>query len=147
MPTDFTPWSALAGGALIGLAASLLMLGNGRIAGISGILGRLLPPWAAGGDRDWMPRLTFLAGIIAAPLLLQASGAWDWPAAWLPGGSLLMAVAGLLVGIGTTLGSGCTSGHGVCGLARLSPRSLAATLTFMAVAVATVFVRRHLLEG
>ena len=146
MPTEFTPLAALGGGALIGLAAALLMLGNGRIAGISGILGRLLPPWQ-GADGDRLPRLAFLAGLIAAPLLLSWSGLWALPAAVLPGGGALMAAAGLLVGIGTTLGSGCTSGHGVCGLARLSKRSLAATLMFMATAIATVYVQRHLLGG
>ena len=146
MPTEFTPLAALGGGALIGLAAALLMLGNGRIAGISGILGRLLPPWQ-GSDTDGLPRLAFLAGLIGAPLLLSWSGLWAMPAAVLPGGTALMVAAGLLVGVGTTLGSGCTSGHGVCGLARLSKRSLAATLVFMAAAIATVFVQRHLIGG
>lgn len=146
METAFTPWSALAGGALIGLAASLLMLGNGRIAGISGILGRLLPPWQE-ADADRLPRLAFLVGLIAAPLLLAWSGAVTLPPTLLPGGTALMAAAGLLVGVGTTLGAGCTSGHGVCGLARLSKRSLVATLVFMGAAIVTVYLQRHLLGG
>jgi len=130
-------WAAL-GGALIGLSAGLTMLLLGRIAGISGILGSLLPPRPA-SDRLW--RLGFLAGLVLGPLLLLAGGSSGigQPALGLPG----MAAAGLLVGVGTALGSGCTSGHGVCGLARLSPRSLAATATFMGVAVAVVAVMRH----
>jgi len=133
-------WAA-AGGGLIGLAAGLLMLTLGRIAGISGILGSLLPPQAA-GDRLW--RAGFLAGLVLGPLLLwllrQDSGIGE-PALGLAG----MAAAGLLVGGGTALGAGCTSGHGVCGLARLSPRSLAATATFMLVGLATVAAMRHVL--
>ena len=132
---------ALAGGALIGAAAVLLMALEGRIAGISGIVGGLLPP-APAADRAW--RVAFLAGLVAGPLLVGALVAG--PAIGSPvvgiGGAI---AAGLLVGVGTALGSGCTSGHGVCGLARLSPRSLAATLTFMATAGATVFVLRHLI--
>ena len=122
------------------------MLGNGRIAGISGILGRLLPPWR-GGDGATGQRLAFLSGLVAAPALLSWSGLATVPAPTLPGGLGTMAAAGLLVGLGPTLGGGCTSGHGVCGLARLSRRSLMATLIFMAVAAATVFVRRHLPGG
>ena len=132
---------ALAGGALIGAAAVLLMALEGRIAGISGIVGGLLPP-APAADRAW--RVAFLAGLVAGPLLVGALVAG--PAIGSPvvgiGGAI---AAGLLVGVGTALGSGCTSGHGVCGLARLSPRSLAATLTFMATAGVTVFVLRHLI--
>lgn len=131
----------LLGGAMIGLAAVLLMGLLGRIAGISGIVGGLLPPGPA-GERGW--RLAFLLGLVAGPLLvglvLGRTGIGP-PLASLP----VLLAAGLLVGFGTVLGNGCTSGHGVCGLARLSPRSLAATLTFMASAVATVFVVRHLL--
>ena len=132
---------ALAGGGLIGAAAVLLMALEGRIAGISGIVGGLLPP-APAPDRAW--RVAFLAGLVAGPLLvgaLVAGPAIGGPAVGI-GGAI---AAGLLVGVGTGLGSGCTSGHGVCGLARLSPRSLAATLTFMATAGVTVFVLRHLI--
>lgn len=137
---EFWYWAA-AGGALIGLAAGLLMLGLGRIAGISGILGSLLPPKIAG---DWLWRAAFVVGLVVGPLvlpLLRGDDGIGQPALGLAG----MAVAGLLVGAGTALGSGCTSGHGVCGLARLSPRSLAATVTFMAVAVIVVAVMRHLI--
>ncbi len=137
----FTPVSALVGGALIGAAATLLMAANGRIAGVSGIVGELLPPWS--GDAGW--RLSFVAGLIAG------AGAYAWfdPAtairidASLP----VLALGGLVVGFGTRLGGGCTSGHGVCGLARLSGRSLAATLIFMAVAALTVYATRHGLGG
>jgi uncharacterized membrane protein YedE/YeeE len=133
--------SALAGGGLIGAAAVLLMALEGRIAGISGIVGGLLPPTPA-GDKGW--RIGFLVGLIAGPVLVAL--ALGIPAVGAPmvgiGGALL---AGALVGLGTGLGSGCTSGHGVCGLARLSPRSLAATLTFMATAALTVLLVRHIL--
>ena len=133
----FDPLSAAIGGALIGLAAMLLMLLTGRIAGISGILGDLLD--SGGSDRAW--RLAFAAGLVAAPLALALSGhALANPA--MPG-STIVAVAGLLVGIGTRLGSGCTSGHGICGIARLSPRSTAATVTFMATAMLVVATMRH----
>ena len=131
---------ALAGGALIGLAAALLYLLVGRIAGVSGIAGGLLPPVA--GDTRW--RIAFVLGLLAGPalaVLLTGRSGVGVPAASLP----MLAIAGLLVGVGTTLGGGCTSGHGVCGIARLSPRSLIATGVFMAVAVATVFVVRHAL--
>jgi uncharacterized protein len=132
----FDPVSAATGGALIGLSAILLMLLTGRIAGISGILGEL-----TGGDRGW--RIAFLAGLIAAPLALSAGG-YALRAPLMPG-LLAVAVAGLLVGFGTRLGSGCTSGHGICGIARLSPRSLAATVTFVAVAMLVVAITRHAL--
>jgi uncharacterized membrane protein YedE/YeeE len=130
---------ALFGGALIGAAAALLMLGLGRIAGITGIVGGLLPP--AAPDRLW--RVLFLAGLLAGPALAGALLGHDPvgpPAAGLP----VLALAGLLVGFGTGIGGGCTSGHGICGLARLSPRSLAATLVFMLAGGATVFAVRHL---
>lgn len=135
----FTPVSALLGGAMIGLAAVLLVLFNGRIAGISGIVGALLPPRPQGGA--W--RLAFVAGLLAAPWLYRLFA--PLPAASSPASWPLLVLAGLLVGFGTRLGSGCTSGHGVCGLSRLSLRSLVATLTFMACAFATVFVARHVL--
>jgi uncharacterized protein len=135
----FTPGPALAGGLLIGLAAAVLLLWAGRIAGISGIVGGLLRPVA--GDRAW--RLAFVAGLLAAPWVFAWFAAPVQPridAGW---GVLL--VAGLLVGLGTRYGAGCTSGHGVCGLSRLSLRSVAATAAFMATGFATVFVLRHLL--
>lgn len=135
----FTPWSSLAGGVLIGLSAALLILGSGRVAGISGIVGGLLKP--GGPDTVW--RLAFLGGLLAAPLLWRLFAALP-EAQPVTGGGMLV-VAGLLVGIGTRYGSGCTSGHGVCGLSRLSPRSLVATLAFMGAGFATVYVVRHLL--
>ena len=134
----FTPLAALAGGALIGLGAALLVLLNGRIAGISGVLGGLLRP--ARGDVAW--RAAFVGGLVGAPLAyaLQAAA----PAPRIDAGWGLLVLAGLAVGLGTRYGSGCTSGHGVCGLSRLSPRSLAATLAFMGAGFATVGVLRHL---
>jgi uncharacterized protein len=135
----FTPWSSLAGGVLIGVAASLFVLLNGRIAGISGLLGGALE-----GGEGRTEKLLFLAGLLLAPALWGIFAAL--PTLEFEGGGLGLLVAGLLVGVGTRYGSGCTSGHGVCGLSRLSPRSLAATLAFMASGFATVFVLRHLLE-
>ncbi|EZH76575.1 YeeE/YedE [Ectopseudomonas composti] len=138
---NFTPWSALAGGALIGLAASVFALANGRVAGISGLLGSLLQREGEGrGEKG-----AFILGLLLAPLLWGISA--DLPAIHFETGSLGLIVAGVLVGVGTRYGSGCTSGHGVCGISRLSPRSLAATLCFMAAGFATVFVLRHLLRG
>lgn len=143
--TAFTPWASLGGGVLIGLSAVMVMGLFGRIAGISGItagfLGAVLPTTGAPRDRDW--RMAFLLGLVAAPLALMLVG--KAPAQTVPANLSGMAVAGLLVGVGTALGSGCTSGHGVCGLARLSRRSLAAVVTFMTFGVATVFVLRHVL--
>jgi hypothetical protein len=141
--TTFAPLSGLAGGALIGLAAVVLMLTIGRIAGVSGIaLNAMLPGDGATG-RGW--RIAFLAGLPLGAALVTALGLKDWSAVSFPSSFALLAVAGALVGAGTTLGGGCTSGHGICGLARLSPSSLAATLVFMATAVATVFVLRHVI--
>ena len=137
--THFTPWASLAGGLLLGLAAALFILLNGRVLGISGIVAGVLRPRA--GDTGW--RLAFLAGLIAAPLAWSLFAAPVVPR--IAAGPALLVLAGLLVGWGTRHGSGCTSGHGVCGLARLSPRSLVATLAFMACGFATVFVLRHLL--
>ncbi len=134
--------AALLGGALIGLSASLLLLLNGRIAGISGIVGGLLPP--AAPDRDW--RLAFVGGLLVVGFgaTLFTPGVFDAAPVrgWAP-----TIVAGLLVGFGTSLGNGCTSGHGICGLSRLSPRSLASVLTFMGTAGVTVYVTNHLLGG
>jgi len=135
----FTPWASLAGGILIGLAAALLLLANGRIAGISGTLGGLLRP--ARGDVAW--RVSFLGGLFLAPLAWLTLRAM--PPAQIDHSPALLAAAGLLVGLGTRFGSGCTSGHGVCGIARLSPRSLAATACFMAAGIVTVFIVRHVL--
>lgn len=136
---NFTPWASLAGGMLIGLAASMFILLNGRIAGISGIIGGLLRP--AKGDVLW--RVAFIAGLIVAPLMY--ANAFTLPPVEVNASAAMLIVAGLLVGVGTRYGSGCTSGHGVCGLSRRSPRSLVATLSFMASGFLTVFVTRHLL--
>jgi uncharacterized protein len=138
--SHFTPWSSLAGGLLLGIAAALFILLNGRVLGISGILGGLLPPRS--GDAGW--RIAFIAGLLAAPAVWMLFAAPVVPR--IAAGPGLLVTAGLLVGWGTRYGSGCTSGHGVCGLARLSPRSLVATLAFMATGFATVFVLRHLLD-
>ena len=139
--TEFTPLASLLGGALIGLSAVLLMAWEGRIAGISGIAGRLLPPYA---DSQFMSRFGFVVGLVAAPLLMIAitgNPVVQTVSANLP----LMAAAGLIVGFGSVWGNGCTSGHGVCGLSRLSTRSMVATAVFMATAIVTVFVTRHLI--
>jgi uncharacterized membrane protein YedE/YeeE len=135
---NFTPWTALAGGALIGLAASFFAVMNGRVAGISGLLGSLLEGGEGRGEKA-----LFILGLLLAPLLWQLVS--YLPEIEINSGWLALTVAGLLVGVGTRYGSGCTSGHGVCGLSRLSPRSLAATLSFMAAGFGTVFVLRHLL--
>jgi uncharacterized membrane protein YedE/YeeE len=135
----FTPWSAIAGGLLIGLAAALFAILNGRIAGISSIVGGMFG--AVAGERLW--RLAFIAGLVAAPLAWAVFAAP--PQAQIDAGYSELIIAGLLVGIGTRYAGGCTSGHGVCGLARLSPRSLVATLCFMASGFITVYVLRHLI--
>lgn len=137
--THFTPIAALTGGLLVGLAAALFVVFNGRIAGISGIVGGLLRPKR--GDMAW--RAAFIGGLIVAPLLYRLFAAL--PEIQIDAGWPLLIVAGLIVGIGTRYGSGCTSGHGVCGLSRLSPRSMVATGTFMGAGFLTVFVVRHLL--
>ena len=136
---NFTPWNALAGGVLIGLAAAMFVLLNGRIAGISGILGGLLQ--FPKGDAGW--RVAFLLGLLIAPLVYGLFS--PLPAVRVDAGPATLIVAGLLVGIGTRYGSGCTSGHGVCGLSRWSPRSLVATAAFMAAGFAIVFAVRHLI--
>ncbi|PZU38867.1 MAG: YeeE/YedE [Acidovorax sp.] len=140
---SFTPWSSLVGGMLIGLAAALLIVLLGRIAGISGIVGALLQrsSWASVANWGW--RAAFVIGMVAAPLVWQLIA--PLPPMEMPSNPLVIVLAGLLVGFGTRLGSGCTSGHGVCGLSRLSLRSLAATLTFIGAGAATVFVVRHVL--
>ncbi|MBC7435930.1 MAG: YeeE/YedE family protein [Bdellovibrionales bacterium] len=135
----FTPWASLAGGILLGLASAIFILVNGRILGISGIVGGLFSPKS--GDVSW--RLTFLLGLLAAPIIYALAAGPIAPR--IDAGWVTVVIAGLLVGVGTRLGSGCTSGHGVCGLSRLSPRSLAATLAFMGAGFVTVFVMRHVL--
>lgn len=140
--TEFTPYLSMAGGALIGLAAVLLMAFSGRIAGLSGMLQGILPPVAV----DWAWKAAFLAGAVLAPMLIFVLTGWrpefsaPVPKAWL-------VVGGLIVGVGVQFASGCTSGHGVCGMARLSKRSILATITFMLTTAATVYVIRHLLGG
>lgn len=140
--TEFTPFASFLGGTLIGLAAVLLMALHGRIAGMTGILSGLIPPTAP----DWTWRLAFLAGAVAAPALITGFGGYaipfhsGVPAPWL-------VVGGLIVGIGVHFGAGCPSGHGVCGIARLSRRSITATLVFMASTAVTVFIVRHVLGG
>lgn len=137
----FTPWSALAGGALIGLGAGLFVVANGRIAGISGLLSSMFQRRSEGRGE----KLAFLLGLLAAPLLWMMFA--TLPSAHFATTPWVLVIAGLLVGLGTRYGSGCTSGHGVCGISRLSPRSLVATLCFMATGFLTVFVVRHLLQG
>lgn len=135
----FTPWSSLAGGMLIGAATAVLLMFNGKIAGISGILGGLLRPRT--GDIGW--RLAFLMGLLVAPLLYGLAA--PLPEVRIDASMATLIVAGLLVGAGTRYGSGCTSGHGVCGLSRLSPRSMVATAAFMLSGFATVYAVRHLI--
>ena len=137
---NFTPLPALIGGLLIGTSAALFLVMNGRIAGISGILGGLIPPER--GQVGW--RLAFLAGmLVSAPVYVMAGG--TLPSVRLDASMPLLIVAGLTVGFGTRLGAGCTSGHGVCGIGRGSPRSMVATLVFMAAAITTVFLTRHVI--
>ena len=135
----FTPWASLAGGILLGLASAIFILVNGRILGISGIVGGLFRSKA--GDVGW--RLSFLLGMLVAPLLYALVAGPIAPR--IDAGWVTVLIAGVLVGVGTRYGSGCTSGHGVCGLSRLSPRSLVATLAFMGAGFVTVFVMRHVL--
>ncbi|WP_075997425.1 YeeE/YedE family protein [Salaquimonas pukyongi] len=141
MITEFTPYSSLLGGVLIGVAATLLMAFHGRVAGMTGILQGVLPPLSA----DWQWRAVFLAGAIAAPFVfVNLGGTVDFA---VPVATLPLIAGGFVVGIGVYFGSGCTSGHGVCGMARLSPRSIVATLVFMAAAFVTVYVTRHVMGG
>ena len=139
---NFTPWSSLTGGIILGIASALFILINGRILGISGILGGLLPPKV--GDTTW--RIAFLLGMFAAPTVFHAVVPAEYiTAPRIEATEWMIVVAGLLVGIGTRYASGCTSGHGVCGLSRLSPRSLVATASFMSAGFVTVYVVRHLI--
>lgn len=139
--SEFTPYSSLIGGLLIGIAATLLLLALGRIAGVAGIVAGLFAGFLPGQGQEWHWRIAFVIGLIAAPFVyaqfatlpqIQIDGTW-----------VQIIIAGLLVGVGTRLGSGCTSGHGVCGLARLSLRSLVATLCFMTTGFFTVYIIRH----
>jgi uncharacterized membrane protein YedE/YeeE len=139
---NFTPWSSLTGGIILGIASALFILINGRILGISGILGGLLPPKV--GDTTW--RIAFLLGMFAAPTVFHAVVPAEYiTAPRIEATEWMIVVAGLLVGVGTRYASGCTSGHGVCGLSRLSPRSLVATASFMSAGFVTVYVVRHLI--
>lgn len=142
-PTDFTPFAAITGGLLIGAAAVLLMAFTGRVAGVSGFVSRLLPPYS---DDQTLVRLAFVIGLmVAAPLFVLVTGV---PVAHaVTRSNALLVAGGLLVGFGSVTGSGCTSGHGVCGIARLSPRSLVATAIFMGTGLATVFIMRHVIGG
>lgn len=135
----FTPWASLLGGALIGLAVLIFILFNGRIAGISGIIGGLFKPSIQ--DAGW--RIAFLLGLLVSPVLWQLFVAL--PAIEIQANNPLLIISGLLVGIGTRFGAGCTSGHGICGLSRLSPRSIVATACFMLAGFVTVYITRHLL--
>src|SRR5690606_30486194 len=137
--TEFTPWQSMIGGSLIGLSAVLLMAFHGRIAGMTAIVGGVLPPFSS----DWQWRAAFLAGAIVSPLIYLAfGGEIDFT---VPPSTAMLIAGGLVVGVGVTYGSGCTSGHGVCGMARISPRSIAATVVFMAATFATVYVVRHVI--
>jgi hypothetical protein len=143
MPTEFTPLSAFAGGLLIGLAAVLWLALHGRILGATGVLAGLL---RRGDPADWRLRAALVLGMAAGPpVLAAATGAWPSVTGPVPPPALVL--GGLIVGFGASLGGGCTSGHGVCGIARFSPRSVAATATFLASAIATVFVIRHVIGG
>ena len=144
METEFTPFASLLGGGIIGLLAVVLLATQGRIAGISGIVSRILPPSV---DKAGLPQgIIFLIGLLlAAPLWFVLTGAA--PVQMVSSNGLLLVIAGLLVGFGAVMGNGCTSGHGVCGISRGSARSIAATMTFMATASVTVFVLRHVLGG
>lgn len=141
--TEFTPFASLVGGMMIGLSAVLLMLWEGRIAGISGIASRLLPPYL---DNAFRSRLGFVIGLVATPLAIALTTGEAIQQS-VPSSLPLMVVAGLLVGFGSVWGNGCTSGHGVCGLSRLSTRSFVATAVFMATAFVTVFLLRHVIGG
>ena len=140
-PTEFTPIASLIGGAMIGLATVLLMATHGRIAGISGIAVRMFPPFL---DKEALGRFVLILGLVAAPLIYtKITGAWATMT--VSGNTSLLLIAGLLVGFGSVWGNGCTSGHGICGLSRLSVRSLVAVATFMATAIITVYITRHLI--
>ena len=139
---NFTPVSAIIGGAMIGIAASMLLMLSGRLAGISGIMAGLLPPKR--GDMDW--RILFIGGLLVGAFIYRAFAGEGYEVTFTMGWPAIVA-GGLLTGIGTRIGGGCTSGHGVCGMGRLSPRSIVATVTFMAAGAVTVFIARHVVGG
>ena len=141
--TAFTPWASLGGGILIGIAATLLMLSLGRVLGATGILAGL---FQLGSEKEFTWRAALLAGMVTGPAVIWLITG-EIPAVQVPVSTTALVIGGLLVGVGVTYGSGCTSGHGVCGMARLSRRSIAATLTFMTFAFATVFIVRHVIGG
>jgi uncharacterized membrane protein YedE/YeeE len=142
--TPFTPLAGLAGGILIGLSAVVLLAAYGRVAGLSGIFGGLL---TLRFNEEFSWRALFIAGLLVGAAVIPAAGIFDPASIAFSGGPILIAAGGLLVGFGTAIGAGCTSGHGICGMSRLAPRSIASTAIFMGVAVATVFVTRHVLGG
>lgn len=142
--TEFTPLAGTLGGSLIGLAAVMLMAGLGRIAGISGIFSAVISGEAV-SERGW--RLLFIVGLFIGTALTALFGGFDADSIAFPGNPVTTILGGLLVGAGTALGSGCTSGHGICGISRLSPRSITSTMIFMAVAAVTVFLMRHVIGG
>jgi uncharacterized membrane protein YedE/YeeE len=141
--TEFTPLASLTGGAMLGIATVLLMASHGRIAGVSGIAVRMFPPYL---DNSARGRVAFILGLIAAPLL-YATLTGAWPVITVTNNALVLVAAGLLAGFGSVWGSGCTSGHGICGLSRLSPRSAVAVAIFMATAIVTVYLARHSVGG
>jgi uncharacterized membrane protein YedE/YeeE len=141
--TEFTPVASLVGGTMLGIASVLLMASHGRIAGVSGIAVRIFPPYL---DKDAPGRMAFILGLIAAPLL-YATFVGAWPTITVTNNATVLVAAGLLAGFGSVWGSGCTSGHGICGLSLLSLRSVVAVVVFMATAIVTVFVTRHLVGG
>lgn len=141
METVFTPWQSLGGGVLIGLASVLLMAALGRVMGATGILAGLIQPT---GWSDWSWRAAVLAGMISGPAIVMLFTG-QMPTIQVPGTTGMLIIGGFIVGLGVTFGSGCTSGHGVCGMARLSPRSIVATVTFMLTTAGTVFVLRHMI--
>ena len=143
MPTDFTPFASLGGGILIGIASVLLMANFGRVMGATGILAGFLMPT---NRDDWAWRASLLAGMVSAPALYWLVSGQS-VVVQVPVSTIAMIIGGLIVGVGVTFGGGCTSGHGVCGIARLSPRSIVATVVFMIAAVATVYVTRHVIGG
>ena len=143
MPTDFTPFASLGGGILIGIASVLLMANFGRVMGATGILAGFLMPT---NRDDWAWRASLLAGMVSAPALYWLISGQSI-VVQVPVSTIAMIIGGLIVGVGVTFGGGCTSGHGVCGIARLSPRSIVATVVFMIAAVATVYVTRHVIGG
>jgi uncharacterized membrane protein YedE/YeeE len=143
MPTDFTPFASLGGGILIGIASVLLMANFGRVMGATGILAGFLIPT---NRDDWAWRASLLAGMVSAPALYWLVSGQS-VVVQVPVSTIAMIIGGLIVGVGVTFGGGCTSGHGVCGIARLSPRSIVATVVFMIAAVATVYVTRHVIGG